>query len=196
MKRFWVCVLEDYLWGVRGNECSLPFSFHACGILSLRNVKRLLNISGLTSVNQVGVGAPQEFCHWPSLFASPQRKQGAQQVSLRRDTRSQEWEVWVWLHTWQARTWPWWLEEPSIGPSWAWVGPRWDWGGKCHRSGPGSHPEHPGKPAGLQSSPWDLGDTYSQPKSAVELAEWAGKKTAVTPHNFIDCQYYCYPPIL
>ena len=81
--------------GVRRNECSLPFSFRACGILSLRNVKRLLNISGLTSINQVGVGAPREFCHWPSLFASPQRKQVAQQVFLRSDTRSQEWEVWV-----------------------------------------------------------------------------------------------------
>ena len=44
----------------------------------------------LSSVNQVGVGAPREFCHWPALFASPQRKQVAQQVSLRSDPRSQE----------------------------------------------------------------------------------------------------------
>lgn len=41
--------------------CTVIFSFRARGILLLKNLKRLFNITGLSSINHLGVGVPRRW---------------------------------------------------------------------------------------------------------------------------------------
>lgn len=52
--------LEVNLWGRESDEGTLPLSFG--GAPSWRNLTRLFNIVGLTSIDQLGVDAPREGC--------------------------------------------------------------------------------------------------------------------------------------